>query len=556
VPARHASRLLPLLPAGTFVYAAAPNVSGELVSAGEDLLRRIEANPQLSQWFAAHREANPGAPDMAEVLARFRELGAGIGNEVVVGVAGQPGGADAAVVVLAEVRDQAGLRAAIESDLQRVRAESGEEIPVVVVTDPAAVAAASGPRLYVWVGPEVAVATNVLAEVVRLAGGAPSGFAATPFHQQIARSYTGGVTWLLAADLGHLAAAERAGNEDATESQVAADLGLTDVRYLVVEHRRTGEQGQLRGELTFARERRGIPAWLGAPAPMGALEFVSPNAYVAACGLAKDPTAIADELLGVIAARDPEGFGKLRTFEQEHSLSLRDDLAGPLGGEFLFAIDGPVLPAPAWRVAVLVEDQVLLQTTIAKLLAEANRELAAEGKPAIALEEVSEGGQTFYRVAGGGGTSELHYTFADGYWLLGPDRLALKDAMRTRASGLTLASSAEFKKALPVDVQDQYSGIVYVNAGTLGATLASAVPAGAATAAAPALAELKDLLARQSVMAFCVAAEPDRIVVTGTGLELLNPGQVLEALARMQLTVGRQARPERDEGAETPGAVI
>jgi hypothetical protein len=159
-------------------------------------------------------------------------------------------------------------------------------------------------------------------------------------------------------------------------------------------------------------------------------------------------------------------------------------------------------------------------------------------------------------VAGGGGTSELHYTFADGYWLLGPDRLALKDAMRTRASGLTLASSAEFKKALPVDVQDQYSGIVYVNAGTLGATLASAVPAGAATAAAPALAELKDLLARQSVMAFCVAAEPDRIVVTGTGLELLNPGQVLEALARMQLTVGRQARPERDEGAETPGAVI
>ena len=220
-------------------------------------------------------------------------------------------------------------------------------------------------------------------------------------------------------------------------------------------------------------------------------------------------------------------------------MSLRDDLAGPLGGEFLFAVDGPVLPAPAWRVVVLVEDQSRLQATLGKLLAEVNRQLAAEGRPVMAVEESTDGGVTFYRVSGGGQASELHYTFADGYWLLAPDRLALKDALRTRASGLTLAASAEFKRSLPVDGQEQYSGLVYVNSGTLGSALAAAVPAGAAAAGQPGLAELKDLLAKQSIMAFCVTAERDRIIVTGTGLDLLNPGQVLEAMARAQLSSAR-----------------
>ena len=90
VPTRYDSHLLPLLPADTFVYAAAPNVTGELASAGEDLLQRIESSPQLAQWFAAHRSSNPNAPDLAEVLSRFRELGAGIGDEVVVAIAGAP----------------------------------------------------------------------------------------------------------------------------------------------------------------------------------------------------------------------------------------------------------------------------------------------------------------------------------------------------------------------------------------------------------------------------------------------------------------------------------
>jgi len=547
VPTRFQSKLLALLPADTFVYGAAPNVSGELAGAGEDLLRRIEASPQLAEWFAAHRQENPNAPDMGEVLARFRELGSGIGDELVVGVAGTPSESSARVLLLAEVRDQAGLRSAIESSLQQVRSECGEELPVVLVDDPAAIPVATAHSLYVWIGASVAVATNDPAEIVRVAGGVPSGFAATPFHEQIARSYETGVTFLFAADLARVTAAGVGQHPDGADTQVAADLGLADARYLLVESTRTETQSQLSGVLTFSQDRRGVPAWLGAPAPMGSLEFISPNAYVTGCVLAKEPRQIADEVLGVLRDRDPEGFGKLLAFEQDHSLSVRDDLAGPLGGEFLFAIDGPVLPKPAWRVVVLVEDQARLQATLGTLLAEANRQLTSEGKPNLAVETVTEGGVTFFRVSGAGAPAELHYTFADGYWLLAPDRLALKDALRVHSSGLTLASSATFRQALPVDSQEQYSGLLYVNSGTLGSALASAIPEGAATR--PDLDELLRLLEKQTVMAFCVTAERDRIIVTGTGFDLLNPGQLLAAMARAELASGRHGPVDAVEGS-------
>ena len=62
------------------------------------------------------------------------------------------------------------------------------------------------------------------------------------------------------------------------------------MQLVIFEHKRIASQGQLRGVLGFDRERRGVPAWLGAPAPMGALEFVSPNAYAVGCILTKEPS--------------------------------------------------------------------------------------------------------------------------------------------------------------------------------------------------------------------------------------------------------------------------
>ena len=90
VPLRYDSKLFPLLPPDTFIYAAVPNVTREVADAGLDLERRIQANPQLKAWFDQQRQSNPNAPDMVEVLARFRELGSYLGNELVLAVSGEP----------------------------------------------------------------------------------------------------------------------------------------------------------------------------------------------------------------------------------------------------------------------------------------------------------------------------------------------------------------------------------------------------------------------------------------------------------------------------------
>jgi len=559
VPLRYDSKLVPLLSPGTFIVAAVPNVSREIADAGEDLEQRIQANPQLRSFFDQQRTQNPDAPNFMELLDRFRELGSFCGDEFVIGVGGAAGEGHPSVVLLAETGNEAGLAAAIRSDLQLLTSQSGKEIPVVVADDPAKISALPGKGLIVLVAGGRIVASDSPAEVARiaaLAGEQTAGFTATPFYGQIARCYRDGVTWLFAADAEQLTSRSGAATAGASTEGIAEDLGFKDVQYVLFEHKRISSQSQLRGVITFSRDRRGVPAWLGAPAPMGALEFVSPGAYAVGCILAKEPTQIADEILAAIRKHDPEGFGKLVSFESEQGLSLRDDLAAPLGGEFLVAIDGPILPKPAWKVVVLVEDPARLQHAIEKIVVSTNTRLAAEGKPPLTLDSTGEGRVTFFTLASTDGVLDLHYTFRDGYWLIAGDRVILKEALRTRASGISLPATAEFRNALPADGQSQYSALGFVNARSLGGAIASAMPNSTAQDGNPTLGEVRKMLAESSAMAFCVTAERDRILVTGTGLDILNPSGMLSMLSTLQPRAFPPPTHEQEPGSSTDQDVI
>lgn len=532
VPLRYDSRLVPLLPPDTFIYAAVPNVTREVADAGLDLERRIQANPQLKGWFDQQRQANPNAPDMVEVLARFRELGSYLGNELVLAVSGSLTAGHPTFLLLAETSDETGLAAAIRDNVQRLSSRCGEPIPVVVVEDTATLPAPSGKALYVLVRGGLAAATDSTDEIVRLAAGTPSSPPSTPFFAQIARCYQDGVTWLFAADAERLTGTRA--TDDDSDARIAEELGLRDMQLVIFEHKRIASQGQLRGVLGFDRERRGVPAWLGSPAPMGALEFVSPDAYAVGCTLTKEPKQIADEVLAALQKHDPEGFGKLTAFETEHGFSVRDDLAAPLGGELLVAIDGPVLPRPAWKLVVAVEDQGKLQHAVEKLVAEANTRLAAEGKPTLSLATSEEDGLSFHTLTSSDGVVELHSTFWDGYWLVAAQKTILREAVRTRQSGMSLPGTAVFRTALPVDGQQHYSALAFVNASTLGSAIASAVPSATDPNAQAGLAELRKLLSEASAMSLCVTAERDRILITGTGIDILNPSRVLSFLSTLQ----------------------
>ena len=550
VPLRFDSKLVPMLPAGTLFCAAAPNVTGELAAAGEDLLQRVQANPDLKQWLDRQRAESPQAPDMAEVVGRFHELVSLLGDELVLAGFNDDGGTRGHFVLLAETSDEAGLRSAIRENLQRIAGGTGHEVPVVLVDGASVIPAPATPALYVLVQGGFAAATDSPAEVARLAGmtvGARSEFTSTPLYAQLAGCYREGATWLLAADLQRVAAAAHHGAEGERGQEIADRLGLSDAQSFVVELKRIASQAQLRASLGFTHERRGVPAWLGAPGPMGSLAYVSPNAYAAACFMVKEPRAIADELIESLRTSDPEGLGKLADFEHRVGISLRDDLAASLGGELMFAVDGPLLPTTSWTIAALLENQAPFQASVEALIGEANRMLVAEGRLGVAITSTEEQDRTFYTVAAGeAGVPALHYTFDNGYWVAAASRALLLDALRTRQSGVTLVASTEFRKALPVDAQEQYSAIMYVNVRSLADTLSSVMP-GSSEQAPAALAEIRGMLAGASTMALCLTGEPNRIVMTSTGLDIVNPGNLLATLQDLSALRSGRSRPGGSE---------
>jgi len=161
------------------------------------------------------------------------------------------------------------------------------------------------------------------------------------------------------------AGAQAAG--DAEERLTLERMGLLDARHLVVERKEHGELAENRAVVSFAGPRHGVASWLAAPAPMGSLDFVSPEANLAAAFVVKAPAALLDDLFALAQASDRDFLAKLAEFEQREGVDVRRDLAAPLGGELAFAFDGPMLPVPSWKLVLEVYDPARLQSTIERL---------------------------------------------------------------------------------------------------------------------------------------------------------------------------------------------
>jgi hypothetical protein len=211
-----------------------------------------------------------------------------------------------------------------------------------------------------------------------------------------------------------------------------------------------------------------VASWLGAPAPVGALDFVSPEASFAAAGVFKDPDEMLADALALAASQD----GNLRDLDNERLIALRQDLASALGGDIAVAIDGPWLPQPSWKLAVEVYDRPRLQGAIEELVREWNR--SGEGHGAeLSEEEVN--GRVVYRLDRTGGTpaaGAIHYLYEDGYLVAGPHRALLLEAVTQRAAGISLGNSSKFTALLPRDREMHFSAVVYQDLGGAGAALA------------------------------------------------------------------------------------
>ena len=71
-----------------------------------------------------------------------------------------------------------------------------------------------------------------------------------------------------------------------------------NMRYFLAEQKEVNNQMETRASVGFDGQRTGMAAWLADPAPMGSLDYVSPEATFVTSFVVKSPVAIVDELLG------------------------------------------------------------------------------------------------------------------------------------------------------------------------------------------------------------------------------------------------------------------
>ncbi len=503
---RYASELAPLVPAASVAYVALPNISSSLADSWQVFRDRLATSPQLAEWWSSHAGSG-GAAEIDDAVGRLRDFGGYLGDEVVVALTLDATGSAQGVVTLARVDRPDSFRAYLEQELARRTADGGTA-PFVLVSDPAS-ATASDDHLLMWVTDGLMVASNspeLLGEVAAARGAGGSGFTATPLGEAVQRAYADGTQWLMAAELARLMGAGGTDDAELTAS------GLGDVQRLLVERWDEGERAVMSAELTFAHPRSGIASWLAAPAPMGALDFISSDAHVAAAFVVKNPAQMVDDLLALDGAD-----ADLASMEGELGLSLREDLAAPLGGEVAFAIDGPVLPEPAWKAVVEVYDPARLQHTVEVAVARLADAARADGATPPQLSAETVGGRTYYRLVSAHGV-EVNYLYVDGYLLAAPSRALLDRTLEVRAAGATLTGSAKFRDLLPRDARTDFSAVFYQDVGPLLAPLAggfSRLEGGSLTDSQRQA--LADLAADAEPSVAYAYGESDRILFAGTG---------------------------------------
>ena len=135
---RFSSELLDTLPADTAFFISVPNLSQTLGQANDLLQERIDQNEILRQWWDARVARSEAEHSIEAIIERVARLGEHLGEEIVVAMAIDADGEPSEPFVSGIVNDTAAFRAQLEREVSELSAELGEEIPMRLVEDHAA----------------------------------------------------------------------------------------------------------------------------------------------------------------------------------------------------------------------------------------------------------------------------------------------------------------------------------------------------------------------------------------------------------------------------------
>jgi hypothetical protein len=519
---RYGSDLLNRMPAETQLYVSVPNLGDFVTQAKSIFDDQLKQSAVLQKWWSSGKQDKTAELDA--LVNKLHDLSQYIGDEMVIVALKQQTGPGFAVV--ADVQ-KGGLTDLLK---QEFAADAHGKLTVL---DENALHAASGAGQvnggYALVREKEVVFSNSIETLktidAQLNAGA-SGFGTSDFGQQITAAYSRGAGIILAANLQQMMAEMMARHQGSRGDAFFEASGINGVRYLIAEHRETNGATENHLNVQFAGTRQRVASWLGAPAAVGSLDFVSPNAALVFAGVTKEPTAIVDDMMAMMAAQK-NGTDEFNKAQQELGIDLRNDLAGNLGGEFLFALDGPVLPTPAWKAVIEVRDSERFESTLERLVQAVDNQVQDKNGQGVTISKSQAGAQTFYEVHNSAtGAIVAEYTYASGYMVLAQSRALLMEALQTNASGNTLGHASSFKALLPVDQNENYSAVAYQNLGPVVTPLLSQVNGEAADA-------LKKLAADSHPTAICAWGKNAGIEVASNsnlfGFDFLTLGKILHS---------------------------
>jgi hypothetical protein len=455
---RYTSDLLPRVPVNTRLYVSIPNL-GEFLSQANSIFNdQLNKSPELQQWWLhGHPERQN---ELNDFVAKMHDVSQYLGDEIV--MMGVQDGENTSGAVLADVR-----KSGLADELRTLFSDQAGGLTVLDEAALANAGATSATGGYALVRDHEVVFAPTISSLelvnAQLNAGA-SGFADADFGKRVAAAYGRGAGIIFAANVRAILQQSLAHAPNGQAAETALEnSGLGSVQYLIAEHREQNGEPANNLNVQFSGNRQRVASWLGTPAPIGSLDFISPNASLALATLTKDPAAIADDLMAM-ATQKNGGTSDWSKFDEKLQISVRDDLAANLGGDFLVALDGPVLPTPAWKIVVEVNNPDRLEGALERMMTSIRSQV--QGPNAHRLEIVSsvEGDRTYYTIRDlTAGTDVAQYTYVDGFMVVAANRAVLADALQAHASGNSLARSSAFRSLLPKDANQNYSAVAYQN---------------------------------------------------------------------------------------------
>ncbi|MHC4992871.1 MAG: FecR domain-containing protein [Planctomycetota bacterium] len=553
---RYSTELLDLAPADTVIYVGIPNVSSTLSHAYDLLQQKVQQNELLREWWDEKVVGSGTDLAIEQAMERIRGYGDHLGEEIVVTLQARAGEVVDEPIIVARLNHPGDFRAFVEQDLEKLAVEEGHvpsirviegDLPVIGTdTDPA--------ELTVWIRDGYMIAST---GVARLRHFAPSlepqgrsAFTSGNFHPQLAEVYRDGVEWIVGVDLASLLPFE-----DGPDTEMLERMGLLDLQHVIGQHKTRDDHGETRVVLTFDQPREGLASWLAAPAPMGSLDFVAPDAKLAAGFVMREPISVVDELLGYLATEDEQFEERLEQFERENGIDIREDVAAALGGEFALSLEEPLLPKPAWKLVIEVYDEQRLQRTLEWAVERLNLVMQDAERQGFELRQQRAGGKTWYELLSLDTGLSAHYLYTDGYMVASASRPLVERALQFRRSGVNLSRSARFTSLLPRDHEVNFSAVVYQDLGELLGRLSEHLGQAGAGLLPEQEVMLEGLGARATPSLTVAYGEESRIVFVNTSEGSLIGSTIgsflnLDTLLSMQELLGRAAQDYDTRGHE------